>query len=443
MPPLSDSARHYTDLEFQALVDSLSALDVADAVRSSPPPPAYAASLPPPVPRAAAPRFYEFNSPTAGHGLTTEWAEAANLTQGVSSAAVQAVHHRAHHGHKRRRGYAVFYGRVPGATGSMGAEVQVKNVPGSLLQGYATFDEAEAAFAYALQRGWVMVRPQSSYAPQTPLALAALPTPSMTDSVVNPLHGTAASAPQWHVVYAGISPGVYGSYLECALNTIGLSSASYESTPSRREAEERWQKALADGHILTISQELRLRTPSSAMAKFLRFRPPVKDAFGLPPPPSNAHTCAPRPCRQAPTSDPLDHHHIDRWLSTCHGASAIPTASGRRLVSACGSAVVTTPPPLENFTPAELRALSSKELRASRTFAGFRDYIREFMFWVVVDKNSPEDIAAYNRFMSNNSPSPDLALTWKKKIMPEIEFSLNVEASNSVTSDNRRTRHIV
>ncbi|KAJ7184064.1 hypothetical protein C8R46DRAFT_1208294 [Mycena filopes] len=65
----------------------------------------------------------------------------------------------------------------------------------------------------------------------------------------------------------------------------------------------------------------------------------------------------------------------------------------------------------ETYTSAELRALSSKDLRASRTWADFRDYIREFMFWVVVDDDDPEEVAAYNRFIYNNSPSDNRELS--------------------------------
>jgi hypothetical protein len=40
-----------------------------------------------------------------------------------------------------------------------------------------------------------------------------------------------------------------------------------------------------------------------------------------------------------------------------------------------------------------------------KTFAAFRSYVREYMFWVVVDDNNPEELAAYNKFIENNTPN--------------------------------------
>ncbi|KAJ7169411.1 hypothetical protein C8R46DRAFT_1033136 [Mycena filopes] len=68
-------------------------------------------------------------------------------------------------------------------------------------------------------------------------------------------------------------------------------------------------------------------------------------------------------------------------------------------------------PVTEDYTSTELRAMSSKDLRASRTFAGFRDYVRDYMFWVVIDEDNPEEVTAYNRFMRNNTPSDPEDLT--------------------------------
>ncbi|KAJ7602612.1 hypothetical protein DFH06DRAFT_1152715 [Mycena polygramma] len=60
----------------------------------------------------------------------------------------------------------------------------------------------------------------------------------------------------------------------------------------------------------------------------------------------------------------------------------------------------------EKQSPAELLAMSSGQLRASRTFAAFREYVREFMFWVVVDDTDARAVAAWERFIQNTNPSP-------------------------------------
>ncbi|KAJ6463774.1 hypothetical protein C8R47DRAFT_1079766 [Mycena vitilis] len=61
--------------------------------------------------------------------------------------------------------------------------------------------------------------------------------------------------------------------------------------------------------------------------------------------------------------------------------------------------------PYEKQSPDELLAMSSGQLRASRTFAAFREYVREFMFWVVVDDTDAPAVAAWERFIQNNNPS--------------------------------------
>ncbi|KAJ7116751.1 hypothetical protein C8R46DRAFT_1239364 [Mycena filopes] len=67
-------------------------------------------------------------------------------------------------------------------------------------------------------------------------------------------------------------------------------------------------------------------------------------------------------------------------------------------------------PKPERYNSSQLRAISSKELRASRTFAAFREYVQDYMFWVVVNEDDPEEVAAYNRFMYTNLPSEDREL---------------------------------
>ncbi|KAJ7490192.1 hypothetical protein B0H11DRAFT_1912205 [Mycena galericulata] len=38
------------------------------------------------------------------------------------------------------------------------------------------------------------------------------------------------------------------------------------------------------------------------------------------------------------------------------------------------------------------------------TFAAFREFVRENIFWLQVDENDPEDVSAYHQFIANNSP---------------------------------------
>ncbi|KAJ6499622.1 hypothetical protein C8R47DRAFT_1068552 [Mycena vitilis] len=59
----------------------------------------------------------------------------------------------------------------------------------------------------------------------------------------------------------------------------------------------------------------------------------------------------------------------------------------------------------KKITSDNLQGLSSAELRASKTFAAFRDYVRQFMFWVEVDDDDPAEVAAYERFLRRNTPN--------------------------------------
>ncbi|KAJ7433175.1 hypothetical protein B0H11DRAFT_2259699 [Mycena galericulata] len=153
---------------------------------------------------------------------------------------------------KKLAAYAVFYGRRAGVYtewfGPAGAEAQVRGVPYSLYQGYATASQAQAAFEYAHQRSWVS-SPSNASSPSIP----TLPIPQAPRSLMsNPLHG-GILVPKWHIVYAGINPGIYPSYLECALNTLGLPSAEYESAATLEEAEARWHEATRTGRTRVLT----------------------------------------------------------------------------------------------------------------------------------------------------------------------------------------------
>ncbi|KAJ7607450.1 hypothetical protein DFH06DRAFT_1149473 [Mycena polygramma] len=54
-----------------------------------------------------------------------------------------------------------------------------------------------------------------------------------------------------------------------------------------------------------------------------------------------------------------------------------------------------------------LQNLSSEELRRSKTFAAFREYVRRYMLWVVFDSNNEEDVAGYDRFCQNGTRPMD------------------------------------
>ncbi|KAJ7079327.1 hypothetical protein C8R43DRAFT_951859 [Mycena crocata] len=207
----------YAAADIDALSHSLSGLSVGNpssvSPRSSTPPPS--ANLLPPVTPRRQTRLYEIHSPNLC-GVTSEWSQAAALTQGIPQAQARSI--SSPRKPRRKKGaIVVFYGRRPGTyatwNGPAGAEMQVRQVSGALFQGYETAAEAEAAYQYAEAHRWTGVRGSGALPPPNSLASAipALPLPlDPTAPIHNPLHG-AVGAPihTWYIVYAGITPGIY------------------------------------------------------------------------------------------------------------------------------------------------------------------------------------------------------------------------------------------
>ncbi|KAJ7506695.1 hypothetical protein B0H11DRAFT_1903480 [Mycena galericulata] len=256
---MSDSPPDYDTDELTALIASLSDLDIASLQQS--PPPALA------PPRTPSPRpnnhvstsplaRYAYHSPTKS-GRTTDWSEAAHYSQGVAGGSVQRVVKGSEAPHPKPTAYAVFYGRTPGTynrwSGPGGAGAQVAGVSGALYQGYPTAQEAAAAFRYALTRGWTGERPVPTGTVTRPIP--SLPVPVLPPvSLHNPLHGDAGCVDgRWYIVYAGIMPGIYRSYLECALNTLSIRGAVHDSADSESEAQRRWAAAVAGDRIRSLT----------------------------------------------------------------------------------------------------------------------------------------------------------------------------------------------
>ncbi|KAJ7889250.1 hypothetical protein B0H13DRAFT_1888085 [Mycena leptocephala] len=224
--------------------------------------PSPAATEPPPyqtsVPSPATPTtLYIYSTPTEPALPHTE---AAAESQGVpGGSALRITPQRQKKRRPQYHGYAVFCGLATGTFHDWETvEPFVKNVSNCLFKGYRTFAHAEAAYEYARARGWTRIlssTPAPSRALKTPSNRhPQLPTPIGLGDVVesiNPLHGDTPEA-SWHVVYCGITPGVYQSSLECSLNTRGLSCASYDSCTSKEDAIARFQDAVAHGRVKAL-----------------------------------------------------------------------------------------------------------------------------------------------------------------------------------------------
>ncbi|KAJ7715978.1 hypothetical protein B0H16DRAFT_1741600 [Mycena metata] len=134
------------------------------------------------------------------------------------------------------------------------AEPQVKGARPALYQGYSTRAAADAAFNYAVDHRWTRVcgsvaSPLDFTVQQAPLG--SLPTPASLAAVPSPLHGVQDGL--WYVVFCGITPGVYESYLEVGLNTLGIPCAAHASFPTKNRAIGEFQEALEKGFVKIVT----------------------------------------------------------------------------------------------------------------------------------------------------------------------------------------------
>ncbi|KAJ7684873.1 hypothetical protein DFH06DRAFT_1313251 [Mycena polygramma] len=242
---MSSNPPPYPASDFDAVLNSFRRLHLASA--SPDPSPSSGESL------------YRVETPTQVQ-YTHHWDEAAHLSQGVSAARATRVA-RKPKARFARKTYVVFFGRIPGVYKTWAeARIQVDGARGNIHQSYPSEETADAAFQYARERGWVRVcssRPPSPRPVPISAPIPSLPEPVGLVDTPNPLHtgsnGPASPGGRWYVVYTGISPGVYQSSLECALNICGIRSAFHDSWESRDVAIAKYQHALGAGRVTVIS----------------------------------------------------------------------------------------------------------------------------------------------------------------------------------------------
>ncbi|KAJ7093761.1 hypothetical protein C8R44DRAFT_890665 [Mycena epipterygia] len=256
-----DSSAEYADASFIALLANLDLadLDSSHDVPATTPPRTLSPRLPetplhchmfPAMHRrtqsTGIPTVYQFDSPTK-RGYTTEWSTAGAATQGVSHSFVRTVQTGSCRKKIRTKkaAYVVFAGRRFGVFFTWAeTEPLVKGVPHSIFRGYTRVDEANTAFAYALQRSWVRLCDVRVEA-----ATFELPLPILVPDALNALHTADTLDGTWYIVYRGITPGVYRSHLECQLNTLGVSGALHESVVGKAAAIAKYAAANHRGHV--------------------------------------------------------------------------------------------------------------------------------------------------------------------------------------------------
>ncbi|KAJ7848683.1 hypothetical protein B0H13DRAFT_2361769 [Mycena leptocephala] len=207
-------------------------------------------------------RLYQYSSPRVPteSGYTPHWELAAHRTQEIPGASPKRVTPKKKNNSPWPRAFAVFAGTRPGVYCSWNEiEPLVQGISGNIYQGYPSFDAATAAFEYARERSWTRVCPRHRSSPSaaapTPVAIPYLPAPMDSLDTPNPLHGpeNAGQKRSYHIVYCGITPGVYQSYLECVLNTLSIRGAVFDSCGSKQLAVQRFEDAVSGGRIKVVT----------------------------------------------------------------------------------------------------------------------------------------------------------------------------------------------
>nr|GAT43315.1 predicted protein [Mycena chlorophos] len=122
------------------------------------------------------------------------------------------------------------------------AGAAVKQFTGAVYKAYVNIAEAETAFEYARQRGYTTTSPQRGLLlPVDQIPKSALQQDGTIDAArLTP----CATDEEWYVVYKGVNPGLYPTYLECALNTCGVRLAVHQAYNTLADALVSFRAAL-------------------------------------------------------------------------------------------------------------------------------------------------------------------------------------------------------
>ncbi|KAL1658416.1 hypothetical protein GGF50DRAFT_10724, partial [Schizophyllum commune] len=158
---------------------------------------------------------------------------------------------------RSKRGYVVFVGKQSGVYTTWDAcNAQVHRVNHSFHQSYPTLAEARAAFEVARAYGFTFSCGEGTIAVGAQVAATPVPASDLVlclaflDDPASKVISPADDA--WYVVYKGVQPGVYRSYVEVGILTTGLADARHCSFTTREEAVESFTSALERGQVFRI-----------------------------------------------------------------------------------------------------------------------------------------------------------------------------------------------
>ncbi|KAJ7607210.1 hypothetical protein FB45DRAFT_877903 [Roridomyces roridus] len=214
-----------------------------------------APAVPPPQPRTPSPppygrrAVYQVSSPTRGLELTPDWSEAAHTAHNEPGARVRALRRN-----PKKRGsksvYVVFRGHTIGIKNTW-AEVEQATLGFRFAQyqGYRSRAVAQATFLHAQQNGWTSTNPAWTAVPIS-AALAPHPIADHQGNPSPPVIARREAHQPWHIVYVGVHPGIFATYLECALNVLGIDGSWNDRAETFAEAQAKFARAVSRGEIM-------------------------------------------------------------------------------------------------------------------------------------------------------------------------------------------------
>ncbi|KAF9018841.1 hypothetical protein BDZ89DRAFT_1044260 [Hymenopellis radicata] len=181
----------------------------------------------------------------AGSGATTHWSEASVHQQRGAQVVNLSPRKKTR---SKAAAWVVFIGEIPGVyTSWSSAEQQISGAKCSLYQSYRTLKAARAVYAYAQQNNWIHL---SSALAVRHFQRVPLDKPRLVEHLDENPTASDVSGPRWYVVYAGIQPGVYRTFVESGLNWVGVPKASHESYHTLERARLEFRLASSQGRII-------------------------------------------------------------------------------------------------------------------------------------------------------------------------------------------------
>ncbi|KAJ7059365.1 hypothetical protein C8F01DRAFT_1085185 [Mycena amicta] len=231
--------------------------------------------------RSAARPQYVYTTPERGTVFTSEWAEAGARTQGVPQSHVKKLF-ESPRDTTPKTCFVVFRSRSIGVKNNWTeTQSETNNFSCAVFTGYHSQADATHAFAHADQQGWTSTTPRSP----GQLLMEPSDTPRPITAYDLTLFGdrirTRGSSEKWFVVYIGIRPGVYATWLEAALNTKGIQGSVFHRTDSFELAMQKFAEAKEQRnvHRRRTPSTLCVRSLTTEASKILALQPPVGICF--------------------------------------------------------------------------------------------------------------------------------------------------------------------